>query len=170
MSTSRQPFFVQILATTDRIFHAECFLGENFSSRPAPTFLQLDHAENHARNSLCKLKTDVKNLHKFNRAQRCTSTKFQALFEVIVRGECLGKVSHYYFNRSIRLEVLPSMYSPLSRTSLLVDKETDPELHHLVTSFQIHKCLGYCLRSRVEKGETHLSKGTSSTSPGRKVL
>ena len=55
MSISRQPFFLQILATTDRIFLAEYFLGENFSSRPAPTFPQLDHAEKHARNLLCKL-------------------------------------------------------------------------------------------------------------------
>ena len=39
-------------------------------------------------------------------------------------------------------------------TCNIPDKETDPELHHLVTTFQMHKCSGYCLRSRrVKCGE-----------------
>ena len=39
-------------------------------------------------------------------------------------------------------------------TCNIQDKETDPELHHLVTTFQMHKCSGYCLRSRrVKCGE-----------------
>ena len=39
-------------------------------------------------------------------------------------------------------------------TCNIPDKETDPELHHLVTTFQMHKCSGYCLGSRrVKCGE-----------------
>ena len=36
-------------------------------------------------------------------------------------------------------------------TCHIPDKETNPELHHLVTTFQMHRCSG-CLRSRKVKG------------------
>ena len=39
-------------------------------------------------------------------------------------------------------------------TCNIPDKETDPEFYHLVTTFQMHKCSGYCLCSRrVKCGE-----------------
>ena len=55
-------------------------------------------------------------------------------------------------------------------TCNIPDKETDLELRHLVTTFQMHKCSGYCLRSRRVKWGTLLSKGASSTSLGHRAM
>ena len=44
------------------------------------------------------------------------------------------------------------------------DKDTDPEFYFLVTRYQMHKCSGYCLRSKkIEMAST--PGGVSSTSP-----
>ena len=54
--------------------------------------------------------------------------------------------------------------------SSIPDKETDPGLHHLVTTFQMHMCSGYCLRFRRVKCGTLLSKGANSTSPEHRAM
>ena len=127
---------------------------------------------------------------------RQIDSKFQAFFlEVILKGECLRKVSNYYFKKEYQARGAPHYHvllwiegAPVIGidppedvlsfiqniiTCNIPDKETDPELHHLVTTFQMHKCSGYCLRSRrvsAEKGGTLLSKGASSTSPEHRAM
>ena len=74
LSTSRRPFFLLLSATNHRILHANHFLWKNSSWCPPPIFKQSEHAKKHARKSSCKLEFDVKNLRKFHRATKCTSS------------------------------------------------------------------------------------------------
>ena len=103
------------------------------------------------------------------------SSKFHAFFNtVIIKGEILGKVSDYYCKKEYQARGAPHYHVLLwiegapvigidppeevlswiqSRiTSHIPDPETNPELYHLVTRYQMHKCSAYCLRTRKVKG------------------
>ena len=103
------------------------------------------------------------------------SSKFHAFFKtVIIKGEILGKVTNYYFKKEYQTRGAPHYHVLLwiegapvigidpsenvlswiqdRITCHIPDPETNPELYHLVTRYQMHKCSGYCLRSRKVKG------------------
>ena len=103
------------------------------------------------------------------------SSKFHAIFKtVIVKGKVLGKVSNYYIKKEYQTRGAPHYHvllwiegapvigvdPPEDILSWIQDRitchipnpETNPELYHLVTRYQMHKCSGYCLRSRKVKG------------------
>ena len=103
------------------------------------------------------------------------SSKFHAFFNtVIIKEEILGKVSDYYCKKEYQARGAPHYHVLLwiegapvigidppeevlswiqSRiTCHIPDPETNPELYHLVTKYQMHKCSAYCLRTRKVKG------------------
>ena len=103
------------------------------------------------------------------------NSKFDAFLQtVLIKGEVLGKVSNHYYKLEYQTRGAPHFHvllwiegapvigvDPADEvltwiqdriTCHIPDKETNPELHHLVTTFQMHRCSGYCLRSRKVKG------------------
>ena len=103
------------------------------------------------------------------------SSKFHAFFNTVIKkGEILGKVSDYYCKKEYQARGAPHYHVLLwiegapvigidppeevlswiqSRiTCHIPDPETNPELYHLVTRYQMHKCSAYCLRTRKVKG------------------
>ena len=102
------------------------------------------------------------------------SSKFHAFFNTVIKkGEILGKVSDYYCKKEYQARGAPHYHVLLwiegapvigidppeevlswiqSRiTCHIPDPETNPELYHLVTRYQMHKCSAYCLRTRKVK-------------------
>ena len=93
---------------------------------------------------------------------------------VIIKGEVLGKVSDYYCKKEYQARGAPHYHVLLwiegapvigidppeevlswiqnRITCHIPDPETNPELYHLVTRYQMHKCSAYCLRTRKVKG------------------
>ena len=103
------------------------------------------------------------------------SSKFHAFFKtVIIKGEILGKVSDYYCKKEYQARGAPHYHVLLwikgapvigidppeevlswiqtRITCHIPDPETNPELYHLVTRYQMHKCSAYCLRTRKVTG------------------
>ena len=95
------------------------------------------------------------------------SLKFHAFFHtVLVKGEVLGKVEHFYWKKEYQARGAPHYHVLLwigdapvigqddpdrvlawiqERIAChLPDKESDPELHRLLTCYQTHKCSVYC--------------------------
>ena len=90
--------------------------------------------------------------------------------QVIQKGKVLGKVTNYYWKKEYQLRGAPHYHVLLwiegapvigvdsedkvlswiqeKITCNIPDKDTDPELYFLVTRYQMHKCSGYCLRSK----------------------
>ena len=88
----------------------------------------------------------------------------------MVKGEVLGKVDHFYWKKEYQARGAPHYHvllwiqdAPAIRqddpdkvlswiqgriTCQVPDKETSPELHRLVTRYQMHKCSAYCRRKR----------------------
>ena len=105
--------------------------------------------------------------------------KFQAFFSEIVRnGEVLGIVDHFYWKeyqtrgaphfhillwiRDATVIIRDNPENVLSwiqeRISCRIpDEKSDPELHRLVTRYQMHKCSAYCKRRR-KLGSTFVTR------------
>ena len=99
------------------------------------------------------------------------SEKFHAFFRtVICKGEVLGEVEHFYWKKEYQARGAPHYHVLLwirdapvigrdnsaavlkwvqeRVTCHIPDKKTSPELHELVTRYQMHKCSTYCKRRR----------------------
>ena len=95
------------------------------------------------------------------------SSKFYAFFrKVILNGRVLGDVTHYYWKKEyqardvhhyhvhlwihgapvIDRDDLEDVLSWIQNriTCCICKKESNPELHRLVTLYQMHKCSAYC--------------------------
>ena len=103
------------------------------------------------------------------------SQKFHDFFNtVIIKGKVLGTVSHHYFKKEYQARGAPHYHvvlwiqdAPVIQqdpeqevlkwiqeriTCRIPDEATNPELHRLVTKYQMHKCSAYCKRRRKFKG------------------
>ena len=98
------------------------------------------------------------------------SLKFHAFFRtVLMKGDVLGKVDHFYWKKKYQARGAPHYHVLLwirdapvigvddtekvlgwiqEITCHIPDKESNPELHSLVTRYQMHKCSAYCKRKR----------------------
>ena len=99
------------------------------------------------------------------------SLKFHAFFrKVIIKGEVLGKVDHFYWKKEYQNRGAPHYHvliwirdAPVIDrdepkkilewiqeriTCHIPDKDGSPELHRLVTRYQLHKCSKYCKRRK----------------------
>ena len=99
------------------------------------------------------------------------SLKFHAFFRtVLLKGAVLGEIDHYYWKKEYQARGAPHYHVLLwirdapvighddpervlawlqeRITCHIPDKETDPDLHRLVTRYQMHKCSAYCKRRR----------------------
>ena len=99
------------------------------------------------------------------------SLKFHAFFRtVLMKGDVLGKVDHFYWKKEYQARGAPHYHVLLwirdapvigvddpekvlgwiqeKITCHIPDKESNPELHWLVTRYQMHKCSAYCKRKR----------------------
>ena len=99
------------------------------------------------------------------------SLKFHAFFrKVILNGEVLGKVAHFYWKKEYQARGAPHYHVLLwiknapvigehdpdsvlawiqeRITCHIPDKDGSPELHRLVTRYQFHKCSKYCKRRK----------------------
>ena len=103
------------------------------------------------------------------------SHKFHAYFqELIVKGQVLGPVSHYYWKKDYQARGAPHYHVLLwingapvigvddpdkvlawieeRITCHIPDKENNPDLHDKVIKYQLHKCSDYCRRKRKHGG------------------
>ena len=96
------------------------------------------------------------------------SLKFHAFFrKVILNGEVLGKVDHFYWKKEYQARGAPHYHvllwirgAPVSMiliefepiqeriTCHIPDQKSSPDLHRLVTRYQLHKCSNYCKRRK----------------------
>ena len=99
------------------------------------------------------------------------SLKFHAFFRtVVLKGAVLGQVDHFYWKKEYQTRGAPHYHVLLwirdapvigrddpkrilawlqeRITFHIPDKGTDPDLHGLVTRYQMHKCSVYCKRRR----------------------
>ena len=99
------------------------------------------------------------------------SMKFHAFFQTVLKkGEVLGTVDHFYWKKEYQARGAPHYHVLLwikdapvigrddpdkvlkwiqeRITCHIPDKKSDPELHNLVTRYQLHKCSSYCKRKR----------------------
>ena len=97
--------------------------------------------------------------------------KFHAFFQTVLKkGEVLGTVDHFYWKKEYQARGAPHYHVLLwikdapvidrddpdqvlkwiqeRITCHIPDKKSDPELHNLVTRYQMHKCSSYCKRKR----------------------
>ena len=97
--------------------------------------------------------------------------KFHAFFRtVLIKGEVLGEVSHFYWKKEYQCRGAPHYHAlvwisgaPVAGkdsdkdvtsfidkriTCHIPDKDKNPDLHQLVTRYQLHKCSAYCKRRR----------------------
>ncbi len=103
------------------------------------------------------------------------SQKFHSFFQtVIVKGQVLGKVTHYFWKKEYQARGVPHYHIVLwiddapvlgvddnskvikwieeRITCRIPDQNTNPELYAMVTKYQMHKCSAYCRRKRKVKG------------------
>ena len=108
------------------------------------------------------------------------SYKFHALFnEVIRKGEVFGRVEHFFWKKEYQHRGAPHYHALVwiagvpvlgkddpekvlawmqERMSCHIpNKDTDPELHRLVTTYQLHKCTDYCKR-KFKKGNIYVTR------------
>ena len=108
------------------------------------------------------------------------SLKFHAFFRtVLLKGAVLGEIEHYYWKKEYQARGAPHYHVLLwirdapvichydpervlawlqeRITCHIPDKETDPDLHRLVTRYQMHKCSAYCKRRR-KCGRTFITR------------
>ena len=100
------------------------------------------------------------------------SRKFSQIFHdtVILKGSVLGIVEHFYFKKEYQMRGAPHYHVLLwiqgapvigksdptevlawiqeRITCKIPDATLNPELHSLVTKYQMHKCTDYCKRRR----------------------
>ena len=109
------------------------------------------------------------------------SLKFHAFFHtIVVKGEVLGKVEHFYWKKEYQARGAPHYHVLLwigdapvigrddpekvlawiqeRVTCHIPDKESDPELHRLVTRYQTHKCSAYCKRRQKCASNTFVTR------------
>ena len=109
------------------------------------------------------------------------SLKFHAFFQqVLVKGEVLGKVDHFYWKKEYQNRGAPHYHVLLwirdapvidqdepgkvlawiqeRITCQIPDSESNPDLHRLVTRYQMHKCSAYCKRKRKCSGNTFITR------------
>ena len=107
------------------------------------------------------------------------SSKFHAFFNtIIIKGEVLGTVDHFYWKKEYQTRGAPHYHvllwirdAPMIGrddpskvlawieeriTCHIPDQENNPELHNLVTRYQLHKCSNYCKRKR-KRGKTFVT-------------
>ena len=103
------------------------------------------------------------------------SLKFHAFFNsVILKGQVLGCVSHYFFKKEYQARGAPHYHAILwiqhapvigedaadkimhwieeRITCRIPHEKSNPELHSLVTKYQMHKCSKYCKRKKKLRG------------------
>ena len=108
------------------------------------------------------------------------SLKFHAFFRtVLLKGAVLGQVDHFYWKKEYQARGAPHYHVLLwirdapvighddpervlawlqeRITCHIPDKKTDPDLHRLVTRYQMHKCSAYCKRRR-KCGSTFITR------------
>ena len=108
------------------------------------------------------------------------SLKFHAFFRtVVLKGAVLGEVDHFYWKKEYQARGAPHYHVLLwirdapvighddpdrilawlqeRITCHIPDKGTDPDLHALVTRYQMHKCSAYCKRRR-KCGSTFITR------------
>ena len=108
------------------------------------------------------------------------SLKFHAFFRtVLLKGAVLGEIDHYYWKKEYQARGAPHYHVLLwirdapvighddpervlawlqeRITCHIPDKGTDPDLHRLVTRYQMHKCSAYCKRRR-KCGRTFITR------------
>ena len=108
------------------------------------------------------------------------SLKFHAFFKIVIlKGQVLGDVTHYFFKKEYQARGAPHYHAVVwidgapiigkspqedvlkwinSRICCHIPEEkTNPELHRLVTRYQIHKCSRYCKRTK-KYGATYITK------------
>ena len=108
------------------------------------------------------------------------SLKFHAFFrKVLINGEVLGKVDHFYWKKEYQNRGAPHYHVLLwirdapvidrdepedvlkwiqeRITCHIPDKDGSPELHRLVTRYQLHKCTKYCKR-RKKCGQSYITR------------
>ena len=99
------------------------------------------------------------------------SMKFHAFFQTVLKkGEVLGTVNHFYWKKEYQARGAPHYHALLwikdapvidkddpddvlkwiqeRITCHIPDKKSDPELHNLVTRYQMHKYSSHCKRKR----------------------
>ena len=109
------------------------------------------------------------------------SLKFHAFFKkVLVKGEVLGKVDHFYWKKEYQNRGAPHYHVLLwirdapvidqdepgkvlawiqeRITCQIPDKETNPDLHRLVSRYQMHKCSAYCKQRRKCSDNTFITR------------
>ena len=109
------------------------------------------------------------------------SLKFHAFFQqVLVKSEVLGKVDHFYWKKEYQNRGAPHYHVLLwirdapvidqdepgkvlawiqeRITCQIPDSESNPDLHRLVTRYQMHKCSAYCKRKRKCSGNTFITR------------
>ena len=91
--------------------------------------------------------------------------KFHSFREIIQKGEVLGTVRNFYWKKEYQTRGAPHYHillwiegapvigdntneEVLSCIQERSDPKTDKEQYHLVTTYQLHKCTNFCLRSR----------------------
>ena len=103
------------------------------------------------------------------------SQKFHDFFEtVILKGKALGDVTHHFYKKEYQARGAPHYHIllwidgvPVAGTDdddvvlqwiqeritcRIPEEDSNPELHHLVTKYQRHKCNNYCRRRKRVKG------------------
>ena len=108
------------------------------------------------------------------------SLKFHAFFKtVLLKGEVLGTVEHFYWKKEYQARGAPHYHVLLwikdapvigrddpdvvlswmqeRITCNIPNKQSDSELHSLVTRYQLHKCSRYCKRRR-KCGNTYITR------------
>ena len=109
------------------------------------------------------------------------SQKFRDFFTtVLLQGQVLGEVSHYFWKKEYQARGAPHYHvllwikdAPIIKdgsnndkvldwiqnitTCQIPDEKASPELHRLVTKFQMHKCSSYCKRKN-KCGSTYITQ------------
>ena len=109
------------------------------------------------------------------------SQKFRDFFTtVLLQGQVLGEVSRYFWKKEYQARGAPHYHvllwikdAPIIKdgsdndkvlewiqskiTCRIPDEKTSPELHRLVSKFQMHKCSNYCKRKR-KCGSTYITQ------------
>ena len=96
------------------------------------------------------------------------SLKFHAFFHtVVLKGAVLGQIDHFYWKKEYQARGAPHYHVLLwirnapvvgqdkldevlqaRITCRIPDVKSDPNLHSLVTRYQMHKCSAYCKQRR----------------------
>ena len=113
------------------------------------------------------------------------SLKFRSIFKVVIKnGSVLGTVDHYYWKKEYQARGAPHYHILLwicdapvigqdppevvlrwieeRITCHIPDKDLCPELHRLVTKYQLHKCSSYCWHYSALQKSCHFNSKNDS--------